>query len=148
LCVVGARAQGPAIGKKIGLLCRERIYMNELDPYLGILLLTIAAGGFLATMVILSWLLGPKNATKTKQAPWECGAIPVGSVKDQRFNVRFYLVAMLFILFDIEVIFMYPWAMVLEKLGAFALWQMLSFMAVLFVGLIYVWRKGVLNWND
>jgi NADH-quinone oxidoreductase subunit A len=62
--------------------------------------------------------------------------------------VRFYLVAMLFILFDIEVIFMYPWAVVLEQLGWMALWEMLSFMAVLVVGLIYVWRKGVLCWND
>jgi NADH-quinone oxidoreductase subunit A len=122
--------------------------MTQLNPYLGILLLTVAAGGFLLTMVLLASWLGPKNATKTKQMPWECGAIPVGSVRDQRFNVRFYLVAMLFILFDIEVIFMYPWAVVLEELGSFALVQMLSFMAVLVVGFIYVWRKGVLNWND
>jgi NADH-quinone oxidoreductase subunit A len=122
--------------------------MTELSPYLGIFLLTIAATGFLVTMVILSIVLGPKNPTKTKQMPWECGAIPVGSVRDQRFNVRFYLIAMLFILFDIEVVFMYPWAVVLEQLGAFALWQMLSFMAVLVVGFVYVWRKGVLNWND
>ena len=122
--------------------------MAELNPYLGILLLTGAAGGFLVTMVLLASLLGPKNPTVTKQMPWECGAIPVGSVRDQRFNVRFYLVAMLFILFDIEVIFMYPWAVVLEQLGWFALFEMLSFMAVLVVGLIYVWRKGVLSWND
>jgi NADH-quinone oxidoreductase subunit A len=122
--------------------------MGQLNPYLGILLLTGAAAGFLVTMVLLSLWLGPKNPTVTKQMPWECGAIPVGSVKDHRFNVRFYLVAMLFILFDIEVIFMYPWAVVLESLGAAALWQMLSFMAVLLVGLAYVWRKGVLNWND
>jgi len=122
--------------------------MSELNPYLGILLLTVAAGGFLLTMVLLAAFLGPKNATKTKQMPWECGAIPVGSVREQRFNIRFYLVAMLFILFDIEVIFMYPWAVVLEQMGMFALLQMLSFMAVLFVGLIYVWRKGVLNWNE
>mgnify|MGYP002654867085 CR=1 FL=1 len=122
--------------------------MSELNPYLGILLLTVAAGGFLLTMVLLASFLGPKKATKTKQMPWECGAIPVGSVREQRFNIRFYLVAMLFILFDIEVIFMYPWAVVLEQMGMFALLQMLSFMAVLFVGLIYVWRKGVLNWNE
>lgn len=122
--------------------------MNQLSPYLGILLLTIAATGFLVTMVLLAIVLGPKNPTKTKQMPWECGAIPVGSVREQRFNVRFYLVAMLFILFDIEVIFMYPWAVVLEQLGTFALWQMLSFMAVLVVGFVYVWNKGVLNWND
>jgi NADH-quinone oxidoreductase subunit A len=124
------------------------ILMSDLNPYLGILLLTVASGGFLVTMVLLSSWLGPKNATKTKQMPWECGAIPVGSVRDQRFNVRFYLVAMLFILFDIEIIFMYPWAVVLEELGTFALVQMLSFMAVLVVGFAYVWRKGVLNWND
>jgi NADH-quinone oxidoreductase subunit A len=111
-------------------------------------LLTIVAGGFLLTMVLLASVLGPKKITKTKQMPWECGAIPVGSVREQRFSIRFYLVAMLFILFDIEVIFMYPWAVILEQLGAFALVQMLSFMAVLVVGLIYVWRKGVLNWNE
>jgi NADH-quinone oxidoreductase subunit A len=122
--------------------------MTELNPYLGILLLTVAAGGFLVTMVLLASFLGPKKLTKTKQMPWECGAIPVGSVRDHRFSVRFYLVAMLFILFDIEVIFMYPWAVILEQMGTFALYQMLSFMAVLAVGLIYVWRKGVFNWND
>jgi NADH-quinone oxidoreductase subunit A len=122
--------------------------MNQLDPYLGILLLTVAAGGFLVTMVVLASVLGPKNPTVTKQMPWECGAIPVGSVREQRFSVRFYLVAMLFILFDIEVIFMYPWAVVLEQQGASALWAMLSFMVVLAVGLGYVWRKGVLQWND
>jgi NADH-quinone oxidoreductase subunit A len=122
--------------------------MSELNPYLGILLLTVAAGGFLVTMVLLASFIGPKNATKTKQMPWECGAVPIGSVRDQRFSIRFYLVAMLFILFDIEIIFMYPWAVVLEEMGVYALLQMLSFMAVLVVGLIYVWRKGVLNWND
>jgi NADH-quinone oxidoreductase subunit A len=122
--------------------------MGELSPYLGIVLLTLAAGGFLVGMILLSIMVGPYNPTKTKQEPWECGAVAIGEVRSQRFSVRFYLVAMLFILFDIEVIFMYPWAVVLEQLGAFALWQMLSFMAVLFVGLVYVWRKGVLNWND
>jgi NADH-quinone oxidoreductase subunit A len=111
--------------------------MSELNPYLGILLLTIAAGGFLLTMVLLASFLGPKKVTKTKQMPWECGAIPVGSVREQRFNI-----------FDIEVIFMYPWAVILEQMGMFALVQMLSFMAVLVVGLIYVWKKGVLNWNE
>lgn len=122
--------------------------MDALNPYLGIVLLTLLAAGFLVFMIVLASLLGPKYRTKTKQMPWECGAIPVGSVKDQRFNVRFYLVAMLFILFDIEVIFMYPWAVVLEEFGAVALLQMLSFMVVLAVGLLYVWRKGVLNWNE
>lgn len=80
--------------------------------------------------------------------PFECGAVSVGSVREQRFNVRFYLVAMLFILFDIEVIFMYPWAVNLEQLQWPGFLSMLSFVGILTVGLVYVWRKGVLEWND
>ncbi|MCB0336708.1 MAG: NADH-quinone oxidoreductase subunit A, partial [Bdellovibrionales bacterium] len=83
----------------------------------------------------------------TKQLPFECGSVSVGDVRSQRFNVRFYLVAMLFILFDIEVIFMYPWAVVFRDLGWFAFYEMLVFVAILTVGLIYVWRKGVLDWS-
>jgi NADH-quinone oxidoreductase subunit A len=98
-------------------------------------------------MLFVSIYLGPKNPTKTKQLPFECGSVSVGSVRDQRFNVRFYLVAMLFILFDIEVIFLYPWALVLPELGWAGYFQMVSFMVVLGVGLIYVWKKGVLDWN-
>jgi NADH-quinone oxidoreductase subunit A len=116
--------------------------------YEGVLGLLIVASGFLITMLALSAILGPKFRSKTKQLPFECGSVSVGDVSEQRFNVRFYLVAMLFILFDIEVIFMYPWAMVLPELGVFALIEMLVFMAVLTVGLIYVWKKGVFNWND
>ena len=101
--------------------------------------------GFLVTMLVLARVLGPKYRTVTKQIPFECGSIAVGSA-NQRFNVRFYLVAMLFILFDIEVIFMYPWAVVLPQLGWSAFVAMASFMAVLFVGLVYVWRRGVLDW--
>lgn len=118
------------------------------DPYISLLALMVVVAGFLVTMLILSSVLGPKHRTITKQLPFECGSVSVGDVKDQRFNVRFYLVAMLFILFDIEVIFMYPWALVLESLGWFAFMQMFSFFMVLLVGLVYVWKKGVLNWNE
>jgi NADH-quinone oxidoreductase subunit A len=118
------------------------------NPYLGILLLFLAAAGFTVTMLALSYLLGPKRKTATKQLPFECGAVSVGAAQEQRFNVRFYLVAMLFILFDVEVIFMYPWAVVLKDLGWSAFIQMAIFGLVLSVGLIYVWGKGVLNWND
>lgn len=120
----------------------------EINPYIEIFLLMIVVAGFLVTMLVLSSVLGPKNKTKTKQLPFECGSVSVGAVSEQRFNVRFYLVAMLFILFDIEVVFMYPWALVLEKIGWFAFVEMLSFMLILAVGLVYVWRKGILNWND
>jgi NADH-quinone oxidoreductase subunit A len=120
-----------------------------MSPYIGILGIMFVAGGmFLIPVLFLASWLGPKNKTATKQLPFECGAVSVGSVKDQRFNVRFYLVAMLFILFDIEVIFMYPWALVLKQLGMLAFIEMSSFVMVLVVGLIYVWKKGVLDWNE
>ena len=120
----------------------------EASPYLALIIMSILTAGFLVTMLVLSTVLGPKNPTKTKQLPFECGSVSVGDVKEQRFNVRFYLVAMLFILFDIEVIFLYPWAINLKKLGWFGFFEMLTFMVVLGLGLIYVWKKGVLNWND
>jgi NADH-quinone oxidoreductase subunit A len=119
-----------------------------MDPYVGLIVLGVVIAGFLITMLTLASVLGPKNKTVTKQLPFECGSVSVGSVQESRFNVRFYLVAMLFILFDIEVIFMYPWAMVLTELGWMAFFSMLSFMLVLVVGLVYVWKKGVLDWND
>jgi len=122
--------------------------MEELNPYLGIVLLTLAGLGFLGTMILLATWLGPNNPTTTKQIPFECGINPVGSVTNQRFNVRFYIVAMLFILFDVEVLFMYPWAVVLKEIGPAAFWLMTSFMVVLGYGFIYVWRSGVLDWND
>lgn len=119
-----------------------------INPYLGVLALIVFCAGFLVTMLVLASVLGPKKKTRTKQLPFECGSVSVGSVSEQRFNVRFYLVAMLFILFDIEVIFMYPWALVLTDIGWKAYAMMLSFMLVLLVGLVYVWRRGVLDWNE
>ncbi len=116
--------------------------------YLGIFVMFVLTAGFLVTMLVLSTVLGPRHKTLTKQLPFECGSVSVGDVRQQRFNIRFYLVAMLFILFDIEVIFLYPWAVVFKELGWFGFFEMLTFMLVLGVGLIYVWRKGVLNWND
>lgn len=118
-----------------------------MNPYIPLLLLLFVATGFMLFMLAISSWLGPMNKTRTKQLPFECGSVSVGSVRDQRFNVRFYLIAMLFILFDIEVIFLYPWALVLRELGWPAYMAMLSFMAVLGFGLAYVWKKGVLDWN-
>ena len=102
---------------------------------------------FGVAMVTLSYVLGPKKITEYKQAAYECGVTPSGDARE-RFPIKFYLVAMLFILFDIEVIFMYPWAVELESLGWYGFFQMLTFMAILTVGLVYVWRKGVLDWNE
>jgi len=120
----------------------------EINPYIGILMLLAVAAGFLVTMLFLSSILGPKNATVTKQLPFECGSVSVGSMRGQRFNVSFYLVAMLFVVFDVEVMFLYPWAVALNDLGWYGFNVMLIFVAVLAVGLIYEWKRGVLDWSD
>jgi NADH-quinone oxidoreductase subunit A len=118
-----------------------------LNPYLGILGLVIIAVGFVATMLVLATFLGPLHKTRTKQLPFECGSVSVGDMLSHRFHVGFYLLAMLFILFDIEVVFMYPWAVVYRELGVVAFYEMLAFVAVLAVGLAYVWKRGVLDWS-
>jgi NADH-quinone oxidoreductase subunit A len=94
----------------------------------------------------VSIFLGPHRPTAAKLAPYECGIVPVTQAR-QRFPVKFYLMAMLFIIFDIEAIFLYPWAVWLKHLGAFGFWEMLVFIAVLFLGLLYIYRKGVLEWD-
>ena len=81
-----------------------------------------------------------------KLAPYECGCEPVGSARE-RFSIKFYLIAMLFILFDIEAVFLYPWAVLFKRLGVFGLMEMGVFIAILFVGYVYVWKKGALEWE-
>jgi NADH-quinone oxidoreductase subunit A len=118
------------------------------SPYIGLFFMGLLSAGFLIGMLLLSIFVGPRHRTRTKQIPFECGSVSVGDVGKQRFGVGFYLVAMLFILFDIEVVFLYPWAVVLRDLGWSGLIQMGGFLGVLGVGLIYVWGKGILDWND
>lgn len=103
--------------------------------------------GFAGTMIGLSALLGPRNPTPEKLAPYECGMPAVGDARERQ-SVKFYLVAMIFLLFDIEVAFLYPWAMSLRDLGWAGFVQILTFFAILTVGFIYVWRKGVLDWGS
>jgi NADH-quinone oxidoreductase subunit A len=118
-----------------------------LNPYAA-LLISFALCGVVATlMVLMSWLLGPKRPTETKLEIFETGNPPIGSLRGMRFPVKFYLVAILFIVFDIEVVFMYPWAVVYRSLGWFGLAEMAVFVAILGVGLAYVWRVGALEWE-
>src|ERR1044072_5546205 len=124
----------------------------RLYDYLPILLMFIVAAGFAVGNVLLSQLVGQRKRTKTKLMPYECGKDPVGSARE-RFSVKFYLIAMIFILFDIEVIFLVPWAVVYKKLisdglSTLAYVEMMFFVALLFVGYIYVWRKGAFDWGE
>jgi NADH-quinone oxidoreductase subunit A len=113
----------------------------------GSILIMIALGaGFALIAVFLSSLLGPRNPTPEKAAPYECGMPPVGDARERQ-SVKFYLVAMIFLLFDIEVAFLYPWAMALRDLGWNGYVQVVLFLALLLAGYVYVWRKGVLDWG-
>lgn len=111
-----------------------------------ILIMLGLGAGFGAFNIILSHLVGPKKPTPEKLAPYECGMPPVGDARE-RHPVKFYLVAMIFLLFDIEVAFLYPFAMALRELGWIGFIQILVFFAILLTGYVYVWRKGVLDWG-
>jgi len=102
--------------------------------------------GFGAVNVLGAYLLAPKKPTPEKLAPYECGMPPVGDARE-RHPVKFYLVAMIFLLFDIEIAFLYPWALALRDLGWFGFAQIVTFFAILTVGYVYVWRKGLLDWG-
>ena len=122
-----------------------------MKEYLPIFLVFIFALGFTVTAVVLSRLVGRRNETRAKLMPYECGMDPIGQAH-QRFSVKFYLVAMLFILFDIEAVFLIPWAVVFKPLAErlsrpFVVGEMLIFIIVLLVGYIYVWKKGLFDWN-
>ncbi|MGZ0051743.1 NADH-quinone oxidoreductase subunit A [Brevibacillus gelatini] len=99
-----------------------------------------------ATVSFVGPLLRPKKPTREKQTTYESGNIPVGD-SWVRFNVKYYIFALLFVIFDVETLFLYPWAVAYKELGLFALVEMVIFIALLVVGLIYAWRKKVLEWN-
>lgn len=117
-----------------------------LNTYFPLLVLFFLVAGFVVTMLALAILLGPKRHSAIKDEPFECGTIATGDAS-QRMSVKFYLVAMIFILFDIEIVFMYPWAVNAVALGWSGFWAMMSFLSVVVLGLVYVWRRGVLDWS-
>ena len=116
-------------------------------PYTDLALFAVVVSGFVLSLILMAIYLGPRRITRTKELPFECGSLPVGDARDQRFNVRFYLVAVLFILFDVEVAFLYPWAVTLPGMGWSAFVAMLGFLLVVFCGFIYAWRRGIFDWN-
>lgn len=122
---------------------------NYLARYLPILIHLLIVTALAGGMVLLSWIFGARQPSRYKLQPYECGMTPVGSASE-RFSVRFYLVAMLFILFDVEAVFLYPWAVLFKELvrdyGLFGLWEMLVYIAVILAGFFYVWKKGVIDW--
>jgi NADH-quinone oxidoreductase subunit A len=119
---------------------------NYFARYLPLLLHILAVAVVASAIVTLSWILGKRRPTRAKLSPYECGMVPVGDARE-RFSVKFYLVAMLFILFDVEAVFLYPWAVILRDLKMFGFWEMMVYITIVLVGFFYVWKKGVLDWN-
>lgn len=117
-----------------------------LQQYLPIIVTFVLTAAMVGIMVSLGQLLGPKRPNPAKDEAFECGNPSSGNARG-RFSVKFYLVAILFIVFDVEVVFMYPWAVVFRRLGWIGFGEMAAFVGVFSLGLLYVWRKGALEWN-
>ena len=118
-----------------------------MQGWISILIMIALGAGFALISVLLSSVLGPRKPTPEKSAPYECGMPAVGDARERQ-SVKFYLVAMIFLLFDIEVAFLYPWAMALRDLGWTGFGQVVLFMVLLLAGYVYVWRKGALDWGN
>jgi NADH-quinone oxidoreductase subunit A len=118
-----------------------------IENWLLILLLMVMAVGFGGVSVLLGKVLGPRNPSPEKSAPYECGMPAVGDARERQ-SIRFYLIAMIFLLFDIEVAFLYPWALALRELGWPGYMQVVLFTLVLVAGYVYVWKKGALDWSQ
>jgi len=120
---------------------------SSLESYFPVLVQALLASVVAVALVTVSWLLGYKLKNKVKDTPYECGIAPTGSASE-RFSVKFYLVAMLFILFDIEAVFLYPWVVVFRELKWIAFVEMLLFVIFILCGFFYIWRKKVLDWSQ
>jgi NADH-quinone oxidoreductase subunit A len=117
-----------------------------MNPYVPILITLALVGVVVGGMLLLGMMLGPKNITPVKEEPFECGEEPF-HLPGGRFSIKFYMVAIMFILFDIELMFLYPWAVEFKSLGASAFWEMFLFLGVLIGGFVYVWKKGAFDWE-
>jgi len=119
---------------------------SHLWDYFPILIMAIVAMGFVVSVMALTHLVGPRRKSAIKDDPFECGIEAQGNARTP-FSIKYFLVAILFVLFDVEVIFMYPWAVNFKELGVFGLWEMFTFMGVMIVGLVYIIRRGALKWE-
>lgn len=118
-----------------------------LRAYIPVFLFVLIAIGFAFFTLIVSGLVHPRKHNAVKLQPYECGIESVGDARD-RYSIRYYLIAMLFVIFDVETVFMFPWAVSLDQLALFGLIEMLIFLFILVVGYFYAWKKGALEWQS
>ena len=117
-----------------------------MSSLLSVIIIFAVMGGTVALLLALSSWLGPKRTNPIKEVPFECGWAPA-ELPGERQSIRFYLIAILFVLFDIEIVFLFPWAAVFRELGAPGFFSMLTFLGVLVLGLAYAWKRGALEWE-
>ena len=119
--------------------------MNEYS-FINIAIYAVIVIGFAGFTILLSALVGPSVKSKEKLSPYECGMEPVGNARIS-FPVRYYVIALMFLVFDVEVVFMYPWAIVARALGTFGMYEMGTFIFVVLIGFVYAWKKGAFEWD-
>ena len=117
-----------------------------LDNYLAVFLATIVGFGLIATALVAARLLAPFSHEEGKRQSYECGMAPIGQTR-AAFSFRYYIFAILFLIFDVEAVFLFPWAVILYDANKAAFWEMVLFMGILAAGLGYAWKKGALQWN-
>jgi NADH-quinone oxidoreductase subunit A len=116
-----------------------------LDAYIPVVLFLLVAVGFAIVALLLAWLIRPERYGKVKAEPYECGIETRGDARD-RYSIRYYIIAMLFVVFDVETVFMFPWAVIMHQLKLFGLVEMMVFLFILIVGYVYAWKQGALEW--
>ncbi len=136
---------GVIAGHGLVWCAQETPDISMLDAYIPIFLFVLVAIGFAIFTLIVSGLVHPRKYSKVKLEPYECGIEPQTDARD-RYSIRYYLIAMLFVIFDVETVFMFPWAVIMDELLLFGLIEMLVFLLILVVGYAYAWRKGALDW--
>jgi NADH-quinone oxidoreductase subunit A len=129
------------------IICSAPMTGNDLHSYAPLLLHLILAMALSGALLLLSSLVGWRQPSKVKSQAYECGITPTGDAREP-FSVKFYLVAMIFILFDVEAIFLYPWAYIFRELRWFGFVEMILYIGILLVGYFYLWKKGALDWNS
>ena len=121
--------------------------MERSSEYLGLLVAFVVSAGVACLIILLNAWLGPKNkSSAVKSEPFECGKDPI-AISSGHFSVKFYLIAMFFILFDVEIVWFFPWAAILRSLGWTGIAEMFTFVAMLVLGFVYAWKKGALEWE-
>jgi NADH-quinone oxidoreductase subunit A len=135
-----------ATDRSVAGALRGRIHPIMLEQYFPILLFILVGVGVGVLLLTVGSLLAPNRPDPEKLSPYECGFEAFEDAR-MKFDVRYYLIAILFILFDLEIAFLFPWAVVLPDIGAFGFWSMMIFLAILIIGFVYEWKKGALEWE-